>query len=635
MRTFIVFIFAFVAAGAFAAEHPRLLFSKEDIAGLKARAQHPVLKPLAQRVFERAEKQQAFSPIIVSRTKRGEPDTPGESKGIASARALQGRVITYCMAFTLSGEKKYCDLAVKELNHALSDWKIWVDTAHPPPYDLMTGEVCFTFGLAYDWLYNDLSPEERTRLREGCEKRGLAAYEAGVAKKMNWAAGHNNWNAVCNGGAVMAALAFEGESEYSQRVIENAAANMKSFWNHLADDGGWDEGTGYWAYGNRYGVLAAEALRRCGKPGGAEVFKRAGVKQTCYFPVVFNPGSKLSASFGDVTVRANDAIFYLLGREYKNPHFIAFEDRAEPPAKPDGWPQDALRLLWRPIDENWLPEAKPADAPKIDPVYAFPSIGWGMMAPALPDPPYFLAFKSGSLAASHTHLDLNAICLAWRDTFLIQELGSRPYPADYFSGKRSSYYEITTQGQNSVVIGDKGQLPGKAGKLLGPLSGPNFSAFTGIADGAYEINAIRARRTAVFVNQRYWVLLDDVATAKSESIELRFHTYGNIKENGAGWLIENDGAALDVFSSSTVKGRVETPDGWIRPVSVLSLRSKKDAATHAVATVLYPRGKDDPRAGEVKFSDDGSKLNVSIGKDEVHFEFQQNAWAVTSVSVQK
>jgi hypothetical protein len=67
--------------------------------------------------------------------------------GDNQARRLQGRVITLCMAFTLTGDRKYLEGAISELDRAL-DWTAWVDTAHSQPYDLMTGELCLTFGLA-------------------------------------------------------------------------------------------------------------------------------------------------------------------------------------------------------------------------------------------------------------------------------------------------------------------------------------------------------------------------------------------------------------------------------------------------------------------------------------------------------
>src|SRR5260370_42416120 len=109
---------------------------------------------------------------------------------------------------------------------------------------------------------------------------------------------HHNWNPVCNGGAAMAALALAGESELSERVLKIAVPAMDRYWEHLGADGGWDEGTGYWTYGHRYAFMAADALRRQGRPGGAERVARPGAGATGDFPVGFNPRPSLTAGVG-------------------------------------------------------------------------------------------------------------------------------------------------------------------------------------------------------------------------------------------------------------------------------------------------------------------------------------------------
>lgn len=639
MKTSFYSVFAcsciILAGTCWPSEHPRLLFSKNEIPAIKERAKHPQMKAVVEHLIARADHVFKAAPLLVSLTKRGEKDAPGEVKGLTAARDLQGRVVTLCMAFTLTGDAKYKNEAVAQLDHALTDWKIWVDTAHAPPYDLMTGEVCATFGLAYDWLYNDLTPDERKRLREGAEKRGLDAYHSAVAKKMGWLSARNNWNAVCNGGATLLALALEGESAGSAKAIEASIAGMRKYWEHLAPDGGWDEGTGYWTYGHRYGILAAEALRRCGNKYGSEVFALEGVKRTCYFPIVFNPGSKMSASFGDASGRASDAIFYLLGREYKNPDFIWAQDRFSLGAK-EGWPYEALVLLWRPLDEKWLPEAKSGFTPILEPVYAFPSIGWGFMAPRQPNPPIWLAFKNGTLAANHTHLDLNAVSVGVNDDMLLVELGSRHYPGDYFSSKRYSYYEISTAGSNCVLVDGKGQKPGRPGKFMGPFKGERFDEFVGAADGAYEVDTPRARRNAVFVDKRYFVLLDDLETKTPATFEQRFHTYANVSEKNGRWTFEEKSAALDVIPATLngLSAEIQKPDGWIRPVEVLSVKTKSPATTFLAATVLYPRDAKAAPYGAVLWKASGTAATLTVGSDTIEFEHSdKDGWRAKRVIV--
>jgi hypothetical protein len=588
--------------------HPHLLFGAGDVPLLRDKSRDPALASLRSSLLARADAVLTAAPIVPSITKRGEPDPPGETKGIASARALQGRVLTLAMAFTLTGERRYRDKAVALLDGAIANWRIWVDTAHAPPYDLMTGENAMTFGLAFDWLYDSLAPDERVRLREGVERRALQPYLDAVTrdKPMAWHTARHNWNTVCNGGATVLALALRDESPLAPRVLDRSVQAMEPYWQNLRDDGGWDEGTGYWTYGHRYALIAAEALRRSGRPEGDAVFARSGVRQTGYFPLVFNPGRQLSASFGDSNGRASDPVFYLLAREYRNPAFVWFQDRAPlRNASADGWPQEALSLIWRPANEPWLP-----------------------------DPPAFLAFKNGSLAANHTHLDLNHVSVGVGETLVLRELGSRPYPADYFSSQRYSYYEISTAGHNTVLIGGRGQVHGREGQLVGPITGPGFTAFTGIADRAYEVSMTRARRQIVFVDRRYWVTLDDIETPEPQPIELRFHTEGTIQELGYGrWRATDGEASVDILLATPdqVTARLTSPQGWIRPLQLLSLTSASPARTHVVATVIIPpvRGSEAPDTASASRSADA--LEVSVGRDRIRFARSQDGWSVAMV----
>jgi hypothetical protein len=606
--------------------HPRLLF---DAAGLEAirAASKGELAPIRARLMERATRLLTAAPLLVSTTKRGEPDPPGQLKGLEAARRLQGRVLTCGMAFLLSGEKRFRDGVVAELDHALAAWPIWVDTAHQPPFDLMTGELSMTYGIAYDWLYDVLTPAERTRLREGVERRALSGY-LDVTTGGNppfWFTATMNWNTVTSGGAAVLALALGEDSELSERVLKLAAPAMAHYWNHLEGDGAWAEGTGYWTYGHRYAFIAADALRRAGRPEGADYLGRPGARTTGYFPIVFNPGRTLSASFGDSPSRAQDPLFHFLAREYRNPDFSWFEDRAAPPALThEGWPEEALELVWKtPVRANaGVPPRRP---PQIPAVRAFTSIGWAMLAPSQPDPPFFLAFKNGSLAAAHTHLDLNHVSVAVGDTMIVPDLGSRPYPADYFdSKKRNLYYEISTAGHNTVLVGGKGQVPGRPGTLRGPFEGERFTALVGVADNAYEVATPRARRHVVFVDKRYFVLLDEIEAAEPAPVELRFHSYGAIspREQG-GWTVSENKVGVDIIPASAagsaagLAGTVEAAQGWIRPVSVLRLGSTADSRRFLLATAIVPSTAEQLRGVVVAQRVDGEGIRVDVGRDRL------------------
>src|SRR5262249_30045182 len=237
------------------------------------------------------------------------------------------------------------------------------------------------------------------------------------------------------------------------------------------------------------------------------------------------------------------------------------------------------------------------------------------------------------LAANHTHLDLNHISVGYGDTMLAVELGSRPYPADYFSARRSTYYEITTAGHNTVLIGGKGQVLTKQGKLLGPFKGDHYEALTGVADGAYEVATTRVRRHAVFVKKRFWVLLDEIQTPDPEPAELRFHTYGKVTEpTPRHWVFEQGPAALDVVTPNIeITGGLEVPAGWIRRVTGLRLKAATPKREHTLITVLQPRAKQSPALGKVTVRQSNQQLVVTVEAVQVSFDREADGWKIKSI----
>jgi hypothetical protein len=75
--------------------------------------------------------------------------------------------------------------------------------------ELTTAESTYTAALGFDWLYDVLTPEERTTVRKAIVKNGLTAGVEHYDKHLRWYARRNNWNQVCNAGLAGSADKYE------------------------------------------------------------------------------------------------------------------------------------------------------------------------------------------------------------------------------------------------------------------------------------------------------------------------------------------------------------------------------------------------------------------------------------------
>ena len=129
--------------------HPRLLVGREQFAALKQNAQAPAGQALAARIRHDAE-------LIL-----GYPPQPREMIGrrlLSASRNVLYRVNTLAVAFRLTGKREYADRAIREMLNAASysDWN--------PSHFLDVGEMTLAVAVGYDWLYELLTPEQRSAI---------------------------------------------------------------------------------------------------------------------------------------------------------------------------------------------------------------------------------------------------------------------------------------------------------------------------------------------------------------------------------------------------------------------------------------------------------------------------------------
>jgi hypothetical protein len=93
------------------------------------------------------------------------------------------------------------------------------------------------------------------------------------------------------------------------------------------------------------------------------------------------------------------------------------------------------------------------------------------------------------------------------------------------------------------------------------------------------------------------------------------------------WVVMDGDHALDIRTPDGLIATAETPDGWIRPVRVLSVKASEPAATHAVVTVLQPRTGTMP-SPDAQVEQTSDRITVTIGSTRVEWRNAADGWQI-------
>lgn len=323
------------------------------------------------------------------------------------SRLVLRRVINCGIMWQLHRDPRHASRAIQDLQAAaaFSDWN--------PSHFLDVGEMCCAFALGLDWLHDAMTDVERTTMENALIRLGL---EAGLAApNAPFIRATNNWNAVCNGGLAMGAIAVRHRRpELAEQLIARCIQHMPLHGENYAPDGAFIEGATYWAYGTLYHVLAVESLRRAtGSTHGLDAL----------------PGFRQSAAFiKHITGPTGDFYSYFDSRPARSPlpallwfgcHFDdaqatrseadAIKKMLTSPLAPVLWTENrgfALSLLWI------QPKHLAADMPP-------PPLSWSGDGPnpvafwrnAWTPDAVWVGAKGGKAVLSHGHIDAGSFIL--------------------------------------------------------------------------------------------------------------------------------------------------------------------------------------------------------------------------------
>lgn len=509
-----------------APEHPRLFATEQDFRHARERlATTTELNDRYQRLKQKADKY-LDEPISTY-------EIPDGKRLLEVSRTVLKRVETLAYVYRMSGEEQYFDRAWAELEAAAKfpDWN--------PSHFLDTAEMTAAFAIGYDWLYADLSEQQRTLLRDAIVTKGLEPARVEYQNDSWWTESNFNWNPVCNSGIALGAMAVaDEEPELAGEILAAAINSLAHGLVGYAPDGGWDEGPVYWSYGTKY-IVSFLAAAETALGSDFDLTETPGLSATGFFPIYIT--SPIGKTFnysdgGDHTI--GDRELYWLARTFDQPAFAAFRREQR------GW--STFDLLW--YDERGdTPGAMGLPRDRV-----FHSAEVATMRSTWDDPDaIFAGLKAGNNTQGHEQLDIGTFILDALGERWAIELGADNYNlSGYFSDKRYNYYRIRAEGQNTLVM-NPGREPDQSQTMDAPIFKfePTSDEVFAIADltPAYERHAQRVWRGVTLQEDRSQVLLQDEIEA-NEPAELWWfmHTQAavEIESDGTTAVLSQNGKRL-------------------------------------------------------------------------------------------
>lgn len=360
-----------------------------------------------------------------------------------------------------------------------------------PIHFLDTAEMINAYAIAYDWMYDAWTPQQKsdimwTMITYGLDA-GLAAYAEGDPEYYGWWTQdtQGNWNCVCNGGLTMGALAIIGDdpTDTSATILANTIPNaLLNCAQAVSSDGTWQETPNYWYFGvTGHAEMLSALITATGSDQGM-LTANPGFELTGRFHMhVTGPASMFEWGDNGVNLYSTTANPMLLyGDLWNHPEYQLFQ-RDQHDA-PEPW-----SMFW------YNPSVSGAfwDGMPLDAFFTNHTDQWASMRSSWTDEDaLYVAMKAGTLQGHQTHNDLDCgdFVLDALGTRWAGELGDENYlVTGYFSNDKQDsqrwlYYRKRTEGQNAILVGAANQLVTAAPTITNGTDGVKQTGGTTVFD---------------------------------------------------------------------------------------------------------------------------------------------------------
>ena len=515
-------------------------------------------------------------------------------------------------------------------------------------YDITAAEFSVRMALVYDWLYPALTKAQRDRIRGALLEKAITRVR-GSYGFFWWATAYKcNWSGICHSGLGISALAILKEHPQLIDVVARTCEGVENLIANIDQDGGWQEGRGYWNFGLSSSAKFMDMVKRI-TTGRINLFKLPGIMNT---PADFGLFG-LTGAFGDggggtvgsanyfnkiISETKNTTAKwycqnYLENRDRQNVENSSQQQQGIQRGQQQGGQnqqsaQNRVRIgsmwdiIWSdPTDD--VQAVKPAEASKH-----FRGIDWAFLRKDFGNQYMQVATKAGANDdPHHGHLDIGTVILTWQGETIVGEWNAGSYDLFVFNEMRWEYLLARSKGHNVVLVNGEEQIQArhKDQPLPNRYIGGKIEQFRTNMQFAYtKTDATQAYANTHLKSWKRWlildketnmvIVLDKVGCARGAEIDVLYHpseqaqvnvTDGKVVSiNGSRSRMEMRALANSPFTLET--GRQAhfqiISNNSLRWIPYYHITAKAPRETTCIVSVFYPTALKDASLGDAQFT---------------------------------
>lgn len=244
---------------------------------------------------------------------------------LSTSRSMLERMTILSMVYRIDKDPAVLKRIDAELT-AVCNFPDW----HPSHF-LDVAEMSLAVAIATDWTGNYLPKKTLALAKKSLIEKGINP--SFVKGNYGWVNGTNNWNQVCNGGMIAAAIVIgDQDPDLAAKTISRSLEGMPSALKQYAPSGVYPEGATYWDYGTSFSCVTSSALQSAfGTDFGVAAYpsflESANFRLLCTAPsgLYFN-----YADCGDRTGRQGDITLAWFAQKTGNPLYLEKEKFLRP-----------------------------------------------------------------------------------------------------------------------------------------------------------------------------------------------------------------------------------------------------------------------------------------------------------------